>query len=140
MILPVQFMMRMLLERWRPRFHFITRNVPKHWWHLPNDRRLWWFTGVTDEMRNRKRLVRYDIQDGCFLEAYLSDRIEADGSRECGPAVFLVVHGWEILKFDCFGFPAGHYHVATPYPFGIARVCRGASCFPSGRRKNKWSV
>ena len=50
------------------------------------------------------------------------------GSR--GPAVFLVVHGWEILKFDCFGFPAGHYHVATPYPFGIRKGLQGRVLFP----------
>jgi hypothetical protein len=119
MILPVQFMMRLVPERWRPRFHFITRNVPKHWWYLTSERRLWWFTGIADEMRDRPNVVRHEIQEGCFLETYLSHRIESDGSRECGPAVFLVVHGSEILKFDCFGYPAGHYHVATPYPYGI---------------------
>ena len=130
MILPVQFLRHIVPERWRPRFHFITRNVPRHWWYLTNDRRLWWFTGVADEMKNRKNLVRHDLQEECFLESYWIDRTGPDGNREWGPAIFLVVHGSEIIKFDCYGSPAGHYHVATPYPHGIRKGLAGRIWLP----------
>jgi hypothetical protein len=137
MILPVQFMKRMVPERWRPRFHFITRNVPRHWWYLTNDRRLWWFTGVADEIKNRNNLVRHELQEGCFLETCWIDRTGPDGNRECGPAIFLVVHGSEIMKFDCYGYPSGHYHVATPYPHGIRKGLTGRILLPEKTREEQ---
>ena len=130
MILPVLHLKRILPESWRARLRFITRRLPRHWFYLTNDRRLWWFTGIADEMRNRVNLVRYDLQEGCFLETYRVDRIGPEGTREFGPAAFLVVHGSEIIKFDCYGSPAGHYHVATPYPHGIRKGLSGRIWLP----------
>ena len=121
MILPILHLKRILPASWLPGMRWIARRLPRHWFYLTNDRRLWWLTGVADEMRNRVNLVRYDLQEGCFLETYRVDRIGPEGTREFGPAAFLVVHGSEIIKFDCYGSPAGHYHVATPYPHGIAK-------------------
>jgi hypothetical protein len=124
MFLQVYHLRRMLPERWRARFHFITRRVPKHWWYLSNDRRFWWITGVADEMLDRAGLVTYDLADGCFAETYRVDHIGIDGQLERGVAAFVVVHGSEVLKFDCLG-SNGHYHVATPFPHGIRKGLQG---------------
>ena len=97
----------------------VVRWLPQHWLYPSSDRRFEWYTGVAPEMKHRSRLVEFEIQEGCFLEAYWVDRVSTQGTRDLGPAVFLVVHGSEILKFDCYGPPVGHYHVATPYPHGI---------------------
>ena len=110
--------------RWRPFFHVITRNVPKHWWYLSSERRHWWFSGVAEEIRKRDNLVRYDLQDGCFTETYSIDRIGPDGELERGVCMVLVVHGSEMMKFDCLG-SNGHYHIATPYPYGIGKALQG---------------
>ena len=130
MLLPVSHLQRILPRSWWPRFHFITRRLPAHWFYLPRDRRLWWYTGVADEMRDRLKLVRYDFQEGCFLEGYWIDRIAPDGSEQVGPAAFLVVHGSDIMKFDCFDYPFAHYHVAAPYPYGISQGLQGNIWFP----------
>jgi hypothetical protein len=124
MLLPVNHLRRALPERWRPLFHFITRRVPKHWWYLSNDRRYWWIGGVADEILNRDNLVRYDLAEGCFTETYSIDRIGPDGELERGVCLVLVVHGSELMKFDCLG-SNGHYHVATPYPYGIGKALQG---------------
>ena len=128
MFLQVYELRRALPERWRSKFHFITRRIPKRWWYLSNDRQFWWITGIADEMLNRDGLVKYDLAKGCFAEAYWVDRTGVDGRRETGPSVFLVAHGSEVLKFDCFG-SNGHYHVATPYPYGIRKGLQGRIWF-----------
>lgn len=128
--MPIHHLRRILPPHWRRRLHFLTRRIPPHWLYLWNDRRLDWFTGVAPDMRDRACLVTYDLQPGCFLEAYWVDRVGASGTRDLGPAVFLVVHGSEILKFDCYGTPVGHYHAATPYPHGIRRGLAGRIWLP----------
>lgn len=130
MLLPINHLRRIVPEAWRPRFHFITRRLPAHWFYLTRDRRLWWLTGVADEMRDRINLVRYDLQEGCFLETYWIDRAGSDGIRYTGPAAFLVVHGCEILKFDCYAYPMGHYHIEAPYPYGIRKGLQGNIWLP----------
>lgn len=80
-------------------------------------------------MQKRTRLVRYELQEGCFLETYLNDQIGTDGRRYFGPAANLVVHGSDILRFDCLGSPLGHYHVAAPYPYGIRKGLVGEIWF-----------
>jgi hypothetical protein len=124
MLLPVHHLRRVLPERWRPLFHFITRNVPEHWWYLSSERRFWWISGVAEEIRNRENLVRYDLADGCFTETYSVDRIGPGGELERGVCLVLVVHGSELMKFDCLGWN-GHYHIATPYPYGIGKALQG---------------
>jgi hypothetical protein len=130
MLLPIQYLQRILPESWRSRLRFITRRLPKRWFYLSNDRRLWWVTGESEQMRKRPRLVRYDLQDGCFMETYLNDQTAANGSRYFGPVASLVVHGWDILRFDCLGQPLGHYHFAAPYPHGIRRGLVGEIHLP----------
>jgi hypothetical protein len=130
MLLPIYHVRRMLPESWWPRLHFITRRLPRHWFYLTNDRRFWWITGEAEEMQKRSRLVRYDLQEGCFLETYLNDQIGADGRRYFGPAANLVVHGSDIMRFDCLGHPLGHYHVAARYPHGIRNGLVGEIWFP----------
>src|SRR5947209_11385119 len=116
MILPVFHLKRVLPENWQARLRFISRRLPRRWFYLTNDRRLWRFTGEAELMRQRPNLVRYDLQPGCFLETYLIDQINTEGNRYFGPAACLVVHGFEILRFDCVGHPLGHYHAMKPYP------------------------
>jgi hypothetical protein len=130
MILPVQFMRRVLPESWRSRLRFISRRLPSHWFYLTSDRRFWWFTGEADEMQKRPRLARYDLQEGCFLETYLNSQVSADGVRYFGPAACLVVHGSDIMRFDCLGQPLGHYHVATAYPHGVRKGLVGEIWLP----------
>ena len=130
MLLPIRHLQRLLPKSWWPRLHFITRRLPSQWLYLSNDRRFWWFTGEAEEMQKRKKLVRYELQEGCFLETYLSDQIVADGRRIFGPVAGLVVHGSEILRFDCLGPPFGHYHVAAAYPHGIRKGLVGEIWFP----------
>jgi hypothetical protein len=110
--------------------HFITRRLPRRWFYLTNDRRLWWITGEAVEMQKRPKLVRYDLQEGCFFETYLHDQTTPDGIRYFGPSACLVVHGWDIMRFDCLGQPLGHYHVAAPYPHGIRRGLVGEIWLP----------
>ncbi len=130
MLLPIYYVRRLLPESWRSRLHVITRRLPSRWFYLTNDRRFWWFTGEADEMRKRPRLVRYELQDGCFLETYLNDQTGADGRRYFGPAASLVVHGSDIMRFDCLGHPLGHYHMASPYPYGIRKGLVGEIWLP----------
>lgn len=130
MMLPIFHLRRLLPESWRSRLRFIVPLLPKHWFYLTNDRRFWWFTGEAQEMQNRARLVRYDLQEGCFMETYLNDQIGADGARYFGPAACLVVHGSEIVRFDCLEHAFGHYHVATPYPHGIRKGLVGEIRLP----------
>ena len=130
MLLPVHHIQRVLPESWRDRLRFMVRRLPKHWFYLSNDRRFWWFTGEVEAAQKRAKLVRYELQDGCFLETYLNDQISADGVRYFGPAASLVVHGSDILRFDCVGHPLGHYHVAAPYPHGIRKGLVGEIWFP----------
>ena len=68
--MPIHHLRRILPAGWRRRLHFLTRRIPPHWLYLSNDRRLDWFTGVAPDMRDRAYLVTYDLQPGCFLEAY----------------------------------------------------------------------
>jgi hypothetical protein len=110
--------------------HFITRRLPKHWLYLTNDRRFWWLTGEAQEMQRRPNLVRYDLQEGCFLETYINDRISVGGARYFGPVASLVVHGSDIMRFDCVGPPVGHYHVAAAYPHGIRKGLVGEIWLP----------
>jgi hypothetical protein len=130
MMLPIFHLRRILPESWRSRLRLVVPLLPKHWFYLTNDRRFWWFTGEAEEMQNRARLVRYDLQEGCFMETYLNDQIAADGARYFGPAACLVVHGSEIIRFDCLENAFGHYHVATPYPYGIRKGLVGEIRLP----------
>lgn len=130
MILPVFHLKRVLPESWQVRLRFISRRLPRRWFYLTNDRRLWRFTGEAELMRQRPNLVRYDLQKGCFLETYLIDQIDTDGRRYFGPAACLVVHGFDIMRFDCVGYPLGHYHAMRPYPYGISRGLAGEIWLP----------
>jgi hypothetical protein len=129
-ILPVFHLKRVLPESWQARLRFISRRLPRRWFYLTNDRRLWRFTGEAELMRQRPNLVRYDLQGGCFLETYLIDQIDTDGTRYFGPAACLVVHGFDIIRFDCVGYPLGHYHAARLYPYGIRRGLAGEIWLP----------
>jgi hypothetical protein len=120
MILPSNYLKRALPQRWWPFFHFFTRRVQEHWWYFVNDRRYTWITGEPDEMLNRKSLERYELGEGCFTETYWAER----AGGPAGPVLFLVVHGSEIAKFDCYG-SEGHYHVATPHPYGLLKALHG---------------
>lgn len=124
MLLPSNHLKRVLPRAWWPWFHFFTRRVPEHWWYHVNDRRFWWVTGAPAEMLKRKNLVRYELQDGCFMETYWAERPAEEGIGPVGPVVFLVVHGSEIMKFDCYG-PEGHYHVVAPHPHGVRKALHG---------------
>lgn len=55
--------------------------------------------------RVRRDVVRLEISGGAFLELYWKE-VELG----CGPAVILNVCAREVLRFDCFGHPGGHYH------------------------------
>lgn len=72
--------------------------------------------GVPETMKGLLDPVGYDLADGCLLEAFWVDRTDSIGNRDLGPSAVVVVHGSEILKFDCYGELGGHYHVSTPYP------------------------
>lgn len=125
MLLPANHLKRVLPQRWWPWFHFFTRRVPSHWWHQVSDRRYFWLTGMPDQIAYRKSLVRYELGNGCFTETYWAEVPAADGGiARAGPAAFLVVHGSEIAKFDCYG-PEGHYHLAAPYPYGPRKALQG---------------
>jgi len=130
MILPIHHIKRIVPERWHPLFHFITRRLPSHWFYLTSDRRLWWFTGEEEMMRNRPRLVRHELQEGCFLESYLNDQTDAEGNSYFGPVACLVVHGSDIVRFDCVENARGHYHVASRYPFGPRKALVGEIYLP----------
>jgi hypothetical protein len=130
MLLPVHHLRRIVSQGWRRRLRVIVPWLPRHWLYRSSDRRVQWYTGADPELKHRACLVKYDLQDGCFLEAYWIDRTSSQGTRDLGPAVFLVVHGSEILKFDCYGPPVGHYHVATPYPYGIGKGLAGRIWLP----------
>ena len=130
MLLPLQHIQRALPESWRLRLRVITRRLPKSWFYLTNDRRLWWFTGETEDMQKRLRLVRYELQEGCFLETYWNELIGPDGKQHAGPSACLVVHGSDIVRFDCLGQPLGHYHLASAYPHGIRRGLVGEIWLP----------
>jgi hypothetical protein len=130
MILPVYHLLRILPQSWRHRLRFISRRLPEHWFYLSNDRRLWWFTGEAEEMRKRANLVRYDLQEGCFMETYLNDQTRPGGARYFGPVACLVVHGFDIMRFDCLDYPIGHYHAARPYPYGIRKGLAGEIWLP----------
>lgn len=56
----------------------------------------------------RRDLRRIDVQRDVALVVYW--KVLAIGR---GPSVVLEVHGREVLRFDCFGPRAGHYHVAS---------------------------
>lgn len=124
MILPVYHIKRLVPERWHPLFRVVTRRFPKRWFYLTNDRRLWWFTGEEEEMRKRSRLVRYELQEGCFLETYLNDRTDAEGNQHFGPVACLVVHGSDVARFDCLE-SRGHYHLSSRYPHGVSKALVG---------------
>jgi hypothetical protein len=130
MMLPIYHIKRIVPERWYPSFHFITRRLPRHWFYLTNDRRLWWLTGEEKAMQQRPRLVRYEIQEGCFLETYLNDRMDAEGNSYFGPVAGLVVHGSDILRFDCLENSRGHYHLASRYPHGVRKGLVGEIWLP----------
>ena len=53
------------------------------------------------------------------------DQLSRGGISEFGPAAIIVIHGSEILKFDCYGDLNAHYHIATPYPRGIRNGFHG---------------
>jgi hypothetical protein len=130
MLLPIFHLRRILPESWQARLRFISRRLPRHWFYFTNDRRVWWFTGEAEEMRKRPNLVRYDLQEGCFLETYLNNQIGADGKLYFGAAACLVVHEFDIMRFDCVGYPIGHYHFAARYPYGIRKGLTGEIWLP----------
>ena len=53
----------------------------------------------------RRDVVTLDLGNNSFLELYWKS---VDLGR--GPAVILNVQGYEIMRFDCFGNPGGHFH------------------------------
>lgn len=130
MILPVYYIQRIVPKRWHHLFHFITRRLPKSWFYLTNDRRLWWFTGEQASMQQRPRLVRYQLQDGCFVESYLNDQTDDAGNSYFGPSACLVVHGSDVVRFDCLAPSQGHYHLASRYPYGSSRALIGEIWLP----------
>lgn len=129
MLLPANYLKRLLPERWWSWFHFFTRRVPSHWLHQVSDRRYFWITGMPDQILNRKNLVRYELGNGCFAETYWAEVPGAEGGvARAGPAAFLVAHGSEIAKFDCYG-PEGHYHLSAPHPYGPRKALQGSLHF-----------
>ena len=130
MMLPVFHLQRMLPESLKSQLRFISRRLPRSWFFLTNDRRYWWLTGEADLMRQRPNLSRHDLQEGCFLETYMNDQVFPDGINYFGPAVCLVVHDFDVMRFDCLDFPMGHYHTAKPYPYGISRGLAGNIWLP----------
>lgn len=129
-MLPVFHLLRIMPEGLRVRLRFISRRLPRHWFFLTNNRRFWWLTGEAEMMRQLPYLARHDLQEGCFLETYINEQVYADGTPFFGPAVCLVVHNFDIMRFDCLGSPMGHYHTAKPYPYGISRGLAGIIWLP----------
>jgi hypothetical protein len=130
MLLPIFHLRRVLPESLLSRLRFISQRLPRHWFYFTNDRRFWWFTGEAEEMQKRPKLVRYDLQEGCFLETYLNDQAGSDGNWYFGASACLVVHEFDIMRFDCVGYPLGHYHFASPYPYGIRKGLVGEIWLP----------
>ena len=62
----------------------------------------------------RKNVVRYEIQDGVWLEVYW--KVLEIGR---GPGVSFYAFGEEVLRFDCFGENRGHFHVNLKQPSKI---------------------
>ncbi len=112
---------------------FLKRYLPKRFCYVfqsANDRRFWWLAGVPAVRQKRDRVVNYDLQDGCFLETFWIDRPDGAAGWDKGPSAILVVHGSEILKFDCYGNPTGHYHIAASLPLGIRNGLGSRLWFP----------
>lgn len=68
---------------------------------------------VKRERLKRKNSVRKDVKtisvaNGIEMDVYYKN-VEAIGS---GPAISIYLDEREVLKFDCFGGGAGHYHVS----------------------------
>ena len=51
-----------------------------------------------------------------------------------GPALYLVVHGVEVLRCDCFGAPGGHYHINPRSGTGLFRGNQDRLYFPEPER------
>lgn len=62
----------------------------------------------------RKDEIKIPVQPNLELIVYWKDLNVGKG-----PAAILKAHGKEIMKFDCFGFNKGHYHVTPHYGFRI---------------------
>ncbi len=91
--------------------------IPNRFWYLfkpGNDRRYWWLFGVPRARLNRQDLVSHDIETYCHLEVYWVK--QEDDEEEEGPVAILVVHGREVLKFDCYGKGKGHLHFSKKHP------------------------
>ena len=54
----------------------------------------------------RQDVVRLNVGEKVFIELYWKD---VELGR--GPAIILNIQGYEIMRFDCFGSPGGHYHI-----------------------------
>ena len=75
-------------------------------WRTWLRRRLGAHTSQSNASNIRKDVLRYDIHPQAHFDVFW--KVLPIGR---GPAVSLVVHGEEVLKFDCFGEGRGHYHV-----------------------------
>ncbi len=69
--------------------------------------------------RVRQDWMVHEIAPGVdIITFWLDERIGGGGTGVC---VSLFCHGYEILRFDCFG-PDGHFHIAPFTPWGIFGV------------------
>jgi len=64
----------------------------------------------------RNELVCYDVQDHAHIEVFW--KVVKMGG---GPCASLIVFDEEILRFDCFGFEAGHFHTNLRQPTLLGR-------------------
>ena len=57
-------------------------------------------------MSIRKDIFRIHVQPHMYFLVFHKDL-----KIGFGPALCLYIHGIEFLKFDCFGYEKGHYHI-----------------------------
>ena len=76
---------------------------------LPRPLHIYVFKSAWDPEKKasiRKDVVKIELGPDAFLETYWKKYGQGKG-----PAIILNVHGYEALRFDCYGGNAGHFHV-----------------------------
>ena len=103
--------------------------VPRRFEYLlypGNDRRLGWLFGAPQYHALRREVARHELGPDAFLETYW---LGSEVPGEEGPVAVLVVHGREVLKFDCYGPGFGHFHFSKSRPRGRLHGLHGRFFF-----------